>query len=350
MSFRRFVYVVMNDMTHRDFPLRRIDASRLFFPKGERPPPVPPPLEDARLPPAAIRFSPPITDTSNGDMEFMLLGGGGAGSRRRCKVVAADHTGRCVLYDPVARTVRSLPELSAPKFMAAALPIGDDLYILDKYFHLNFSRDDCFDALIFNQEEGGWDSYSLPPPPYADTYDPDSQQFRAHIISYAVVGNRRGGGSSVWVSKEGLGTHSFNVETGKWRKAGDWALPFWGPGSYVPEHKLWFGLTADKDEDGVVCAVDLTERLPAVPRILWRDPPTPPEWKGKSSFLVHLGCSRFCLARFFWIVQPGGMPCIKFVVFTGLEAEACDGEEGLRMVKHRSHRYSLVNKLIHWVL
>ncbi|CAN6329273.1 unnamed protein product [Urochloa humidicola] len=59
MSFRRFVYLVMDDMAHRDFPLRRIDASRLFFPKGERPPPVPPPLEDVRLPPAAIRFSPP---------------------------------------------------------------------------------------------------------------------------------------------------------------------------------------------------------------------------------------------------------------------------------------------------
>ncbi|CAL4898914.1 unnamed protein product [Urochloa decumbens] len=345
MSLRRFVYLVVNDTRRRDFPLRRIDASRLFFPKGSRPPPAvsPPPLEDARLPPPVIRFSPPITDTCNGDMEFMLLGGS--------KVVAADHTGRCVLYDPAARTVRSLPELSAPKFMAAALPVGnDDLYILDKHFHLNISRDDCFDALIFNEDEGDWDAYSFPPPPYADTYDPNSQRFRAHIISYAVVGDGRGG-SSIWISKEGLGTHSFNVGTAKWRKVGDWALPFWGPGGYVPEHELWFGLSADED-DGVVCAADLTERRqPAAARVLWRDPPTPPEWKGKSSFLVHLGCSRFCLARFFYIVRPGGMPCIKFVVFTGLEVErSYGGGEELRMVKHRSHRYSLVNKLIHWVL
>ncbi|CAO2206507.1 unnamed protein product [Urochloa humidicola] len=349
MSFRRFVYLVMNDTRRRDFPLRRIDASRLFFPKGERPPPVPPPLEDARLPPAAIRFSPPITDTSNGDMEFMLLGGGGGDGRKHCKVVAADHTGRCVLYDPAAHTVRTLPELSAPKFMSAALTIGGkDLYILDKHFHLNVSRDDCFDALIFNEDEGDWDSYTFPPPPYADTYDPDSQRSRAHIISYAVVGNGRGG-SSIWVSKKGLGTHSFNVRTAKWTKAGDWAMPFWGSGRYIPEHKLWIGLSADED-DGVVCAADLTKKKqPAVPRILWRDDP-PPDWKGKSSFLVHLGHSRFCLARFFWIIQPGGLSCIKFVVFTGLEVERSDGEEQLRVVKHRSHRYSLVNKLINWVL
>ncbi|CAL5093284.1 unnamed protein product [Urochloa decumbens] len=348
MSFRRFVYLVMNDTKRRDFPLRRIDASRLFFPKGERPPAVPLPLEDARLPPAASRFSPPITDTHNGYMEFMLLGGGGG--RKRSKVVAADHTGRCVLYDPALRTIRTLPELSAPKFMAAALPIGeDDLYILDKHFHLNPSRDDCFDALIFNEEEGDWDSYALPPPPYADTYDPDYQRFRAHIISYTVVGDGRGG-SSIWVSKKGLGTHSFNIGTAKWTKAGDWALPFWGPGRYIPKHKLWIGLSADED-DGVVCAVDLTEKKqPAVPHILWKDLPTPPDWKGKSSFLVHLGHSRFCLARFFWIVQPGGLPCIKFVVFTGLEVERSNGGEELHMVKHRSHRYSLVNNLIHWVL
>nr|CAB3466068.1 unnamed protein product [Digitaria exilis] len=347
MSFRRFVYLVMNDTKRRDFPLRRIDASRLFFPAGERPP-VPPPLEDARLPPAAIRFSPPITDTSNGDMEFMLLGGRG---RKRSKVVAADHTGRCVLYDPALRTVRTLPELTAPKFMAASLTIGESLFIIDKHFNLTFSRNDCFDALYFDEDDADWECYSLPPPPYMDTYDPDSQglRYRAHITSYAEVTNRgSGGGSSIWVSKEGLGTHSFDVQSGKWKKTGDWVLPFWGPGRYIREHKLWFGLSADED-DGVVCASDLTQTQPAAPRILYRDAATPPDWKGKSSTLVHLGHSRFCLARFFRIIQPGGLPCIKFVVFTGLKVEQGDGEE-LRMVKHRSHRYSLVNKLIHWVL
>lgn len=334
MSFRRFVYLVMNDTKRRDFPLRHIDASRLFFPKGERPP-VPPPLEDARLPPPAIRFSPPITDTSNGDMEFMLLGGG-RGGWKRAKVVATDHTGSCVLYDPARQTVHALPELTAPKsFMPASLAVGDDLYIIGTHFNRAFSRDDCFDGLLFNKDDSDWDCHSMPPPPYTHTYDPKSQRDPAHITSYAVVANGRsgnGGGSSVWVSKEGLGTHSFNIRTGKWAKVGDWVLPFWGAGKYIPEHKLWFGLSAADEDDGVVCASDLRETVPAVPRILWRDPPTPPEWKGKSSVLVHLGCSRFCLARFFHIIRPDGSSCIKFAVFAGLEVEPGDGEE-LRMVK-----------------
>ena len=78
----------------------------------------------------------------------------------------------------------------------------------------------------------------------------------------------------------------------------------------------------------------------------------------ESSFLVHLGCSRFCLARFFRIVRggpAGGSPCVtRLAVFSGLEVVTGghgDGEgEELRMVKHRSLRFSLVNKLLHWVL
>ncbi|XP_066355813.1 uncharacterized protein [Miscanthus floridulus] len=370
MSFRRrFVYLVMNNTQQRDFPLRRIDAARLFFPKGERPPVPPPPPEDARLPPPAIRFSAPTptigtgTSTSKGAMEFMLLhgsSGGGGGWRKRHKVVATDHTGRCVMYDPARGTVRALPELTpAPKVRPAALPVGDDdLYVIDTHFNRAFSRDAaCFHGLLFDPDAADWDWRPMPPPPYARTYDPDSQRVRAHITSYAVAGG--GGGASVWVSKDGLGTHSFDVGTGEWAKAGDWVLPFWGPGTYVPEHKLWFGLLADKVEDGVVCASDLTAAPPAAPRVLWREEsPTPPEWQGRSTFLVHLGCSRFCLARFFKIVRggpAGGSPCVsRFAVFSGLEVVTGghgDGEgEELRMVKHRSLRYNLVNKLLHWVL
>ncbi|XP_066357869.1 uncharacterized protein [Miscanthus floridulus] len=363
MSFRRrFVHLVMNDTKKRDFPLRRIDAARLFFPKGERPPVPPPPPEDARLPPVAIRFSAPTpttgtgTNTSKGAMEFMLLHGGGgrghSGWKKRPKVVATDHTGRCVMYDPARETVRALPELTpAPKVRPVALPVGDhDLYVIDTHFNRAFSRDAaCFHGLLFDPDAAAdWGWRTMRPPPYARTYDPDSQRVRAHITSYAVVGGGGGGGGGdcVWVSKDSLGTHAFDVGTGEWAKAGDWVLPFWAP-----------------VEDGVVrasdlvtvCASDLTASPPAAPRVLWREPPTPPEWQGRSSFLVHLGCSRFCLARFFKIVRggTGGSPCVnRFAVFSGLEVVVEPGGhgDGDRMVKHKSLRYSLVNKLLHWVL
>ncbi|TVU05966.1 hypothetical protein EJB05_49152, partial [Eragrostis curvula] len=332
MSCRRFVYLVMNDTKRRDYPLRCIDASRLFLPKRENNEPMspPPPLEDARLPRPVTRFIPANTDTSNGDMEFYLMPGGGR--RRRPKVVASDHAGRCVMYDPALRT-----------FMPASVAVGDDLYVIETYFTHTYSRDDCFDVLRYDEEEDDWECHPLPPPP---------ERVPAHITSYAVV--RRGGGirggSSIWVSKDGLGTHSFDIASGAWRKAGDWVLPFWGPGKYVPELKLWFGILADK-EDGVVCAADLTKPPLVAPTMLWRDDPTPPEWEGKSSFLVHLGRSRFCLARFFRIIPPGSLPCIKFAVFTGIEVERCGGEgEEIHVTKHKSQRYALENKLIHWVL
>ncbi|XP_062187638.1 uncharacterized protein LOC133890984 [Phragmites australis] len=349
MRFRRFVYLVMNDTKRRDFPLRRIDTSHLFFPKGvSNESMVPPPLEDVRLPPPAIRFSPPSTDCSNGAMEFMLLGGNG---RKRAKVVAIDHTGRCVMYDPILRTIRTMPELTAAKFMPASLAVGDDLYIIDTYFNL-CSRDDCFDGLVYDEEEADWDCGTLPPPPYAHAFNPRSEIGPSHITSYAVVGGGRSGdGSSIWVSKKGLGTHSFDIASSRWTKAGDWVLPFWGPGKYIPEHKLWFGILADK-EDGVVCASDLTEAPLTAPRMVWRwrDNPVPLDWKCTLSFLVHLGHSRFCLARFFRINRPDGLSRIKFMVLTGIEVERCDGEEKLHVRKHRCQRYSLENQVMHWVL
>ncbi|KAL6620755.1 hypothetical protein ACP70R_035894 [Stipagrostis hirtigluma subsp. patula] len=331
MSLRRFVYLVVNDTKRRDFPLRCIDTSRFFFAKGERDGgsilPVAPPLEDARLPPPALRFVPRQTDDRNGGMEFMLHGNGGKMGHR---VVAIDPMGRCVMCDPAQRTIRALPALTVPKFMPASLAVGDDLYVIDTHFNHIYDRDDIFDGLLYDEDIGDWESYSLYPPPYARSYDPRSERIAAHMTSYAADGR----GDTIWVSKEGLGTHAFDVDTQVWSKAGDWVLPFWGSGKYIPELKLWLGFSCDED-DGVVCASDLAAAPPAAPRIVWRGTPTPPEWEGKSSFLVHLGSSRFCIARFFRIMHPGVSPCTKFVVFTGFDVERCSGGEELRAVPHK---------------
>uniref|UniRef100_K3Y1X4 Uncharacterized protein n=1 Tax=Setaria italica TaxID=4555 RepID=K3Y1X4_SETIT len=212
----------------------------------------------------------------------------------RRRTWSQDLTGRVVLYDPESRSIRSAPSFSAPKFAPISMAVGSSCYVLDTDFTLN-NRSGCFDR--FSHDDDRW-WYSLPPPPYVYTYSGMS----SHVDSYAVVG-----------------THCFDTARHFWTKAGDWILPFCGHVHYVPEHKLWFG-------------GDLT----------------PPEWTSKSSYLVHLDKSRFCHARFFQIKRPVDLHYYSYAVFTGMEGGNAGGE--LRVVKHRSGLYRLVNKLFHWVL
>ncbi|RLN28773.1 hypothetical protein C2845_PM05G02760 [Panicum miliaceum] len=89
-------------------------------------------------------------------------------------------------------------------------------------------------------------------------------------MKYAAV-DGGGGPTRILVSKERIGTYSFDTAAEAWSKAGDWTLPFSGRAEYVPEHGLWFGL----GDDGpfAFCAVDLaaaTARRPPPVRKLWR--------------------------------------------------------------------------------
>lgn len=47
---------------------------------------------------------------------------------------------------------------------------------------------------------------------------------------------------------ECAGTYSFDTARGAWAKQGDWALPFRGLAEYVPENKLWFGLSSSREK------------------------------------------------------------------------------------------------------
>lgn len=142
-------------------------------------------------------------------------------------------------------------------------------------------------------------------------------------------------------------SYCFDTVKKKWDDAGNWALPFNGVAEYVPEHKLWFGISRWDDQEGyrfsaadlVGASSDSGEVRLRVPEVkgLWKDySEPPPEWTPAGSYSVYLGSSRFCIARFFEIgkiyVCPERHHSYKLkggelqVVLTGVEVES-GGEE-----------------------
>ncbi|TVU05581.1 hypothetical protein EJB05_48749, partial [Eragrostis curvula] len=265
MSFlRRFVYLVVQGhnnpgaITH---DLYRINMSRFFNPKL---PPArsPAPIADGRLPRASATFYASscsmLLDAIGwcmqlNSMNFMFLAPD--------KVLATDDdTGRSTIYDGGLDEVRAGPTLTKiPNYcFPVSVAVGDDLYVLNG----GHSHDNYFEALVHEEEHDGqsedWRCQPLPTPPYL-----------AHEIdAYAVVG-----GSELWVSAKDEGTFSFDTARGDWTKQGDWQLPFRGLAAYVPEYKLWFGLSSRNDVNHL-CAFDLAgaaarrRQAPPTPRNL----------------------------------------------------------------------------------
>ncbi|CAN6246305.1 unnamed protein product [Urochloa humidicola] len=292
-----------------------------------------------------MKFDFPTCNVGYGYLGFMLFAGGDSG--RKDKVLISEQTRRALLYDPESPSIRSLPSLTAPKSSPASLTIGNNLYILDTNIAQNYHRNHCFEGYLY---DGDWYCHSLAQPPYIhanrNSSSPISYEDVVHVNSYAIVG-----GSNIWISQRTLGTHSFDTTRHIWTKVGDWVLPFSGHVQYVPEHNLWFGLSSGGSEiehDSSICASDLTE-LPPKSVNIWRDV-TPPQWINMSSYLLHLGHSRFCHVKFFEISRPYD-DLRSYAVFTGIEVE-CRGEDGgeLGVVKHRSEQYRLLNKDQHWIL
>ncbi|RCV43651.1 hypothetical protein SETIT_9G310800v2 [Setaria italica] len=269
-------------------------------------------MVDARLPRPTITFYAPSSEQRSGNMHFILID--------RDKVLATDQTGRASIYDAGLHAMCTVPSFSKPK---------------DRPISSIASR------LSYVCEHGGvgWHCRSLPTPPYHP----------AHIQAYTVVG-----GSELWVStEEDEGTYSFDTGRGAWAKQGDWTLPFCGLAEYVPELKLWFGLSSKKGSY-LFCAFDLAAAVrrqsAPTPRNVWEDLRPPKEWLQVGSYLVHLGSARFCIARLFCDTtgKPGDMddfpPWKMLAVFTAVEVVPY-GNRGLRMIEHKSVGVGRAKKL-----
>jgi hypothetical protein len=114
---------------------------------------------------------------------------------------------------------------------------GGSLFLMEKILQpvRSHSRHPTGDLEVLFYGNGRRTSHCklLPPPPYIHV--------PSKIGSYAVVVN----GSHVCISVNGRGTYFLDTARHTWDKVGDWTLPFHGMAEYVPELKLWFGLSAD---------------------------------------------------------------------------------------------------------
>jgi hypothetical protein len=205
-----------------------------------------------------------------------------------------------------------------------------------------------FEALVYRQPNRTtpyktWIWQPVPPPPFLRR--PTYQHIRPYISSYGVVG----GGKLVCISVDGVGSYCLNMENHTWSEIGKWTLPFRGKVEYVPELKLWFGLSAEGHQ---LAAADLSV-LDSQPQLVtMKQLDAPDEWKEyKDSQLVNLGSGLLCIARFFHPMTPskdlGDDSGQCFTVFSGVEVlplvhdancnGSIDGEElELQMILRKS--------------
>uniref|UniRef100_A0A0E0JVF7 Uncharacterized protein n=1 Tax=Oryza punctata TaxID=4537 RepID=A0A0E0JVF7_ORYPU len=337
---RRFLYMVYIldkavGNSHLPYRLRCINPSHLFYPKQPKDEEVSSTttVEDTPLPPTTMTFC--------GSTEFMR--------RNDDKIVGVDYsTRRAILYDPDEHTVRVLPSMLARKSSTQALAIGRDLYLMDMTPWPDKGDDrrglrsgHSFEALIHRD----------PRPPdgacrRTSATGAPCRRLRAgggKIKGYTVVGD-----SHILVSTQRYGTYYFDTVSSTWTKAGDWALPFCGRAEYVPEHGLWFGLSAADDD--IFGAWDLSSTVQQQPPVVahrgcegFAVPETPYD-----SNVVHLGDGKLCTAKLFVVARRETCSecCCSFdrdrrffAMLTGVEVVRCNGDK-LRIIKHKSCRYS----------
>ncbi|TVU37920.1 hypothetical protein EJB05_11264, partial [Eragrostis curvula] len=260
-------------------------------------------------------------------------------------MICVDQLGRAFCFDAQMRLAGAVPRLHKPKCMPISLFVpkpdvdkdfsrldgGSSLLIMERIpkpeVGYNTQYSDQFEAYVFGRTTTAswvksWQRQLLPPPPYVR--DPKFCHSHPEISSYVVLE----GGSQVCISVKGVGTYLLDTVSYTWSEVGKWTLPFQGKVEYVPELKLWFGLSA---ETGYLAAADLStlSALDSQPQLVgvWKELVPPEEWKeSKDSQLINLGSGMFCIARFFQSRTCNGdygdeLFDQNFAVFTGVKLE-----------------------------
>ncbi|XP_073362936.1 uncharacterized protein [Aegilops tauschii subsp. strangulata] len=314
---RRFVNLLVDKFSapRPAFKLHRIDPATLFYPTGSPKPPDPVAgPAPGRLPPAAMSFDRPCEWHHTGWIDFMAF--------KKSIVVAVDNKGRTLLYDSVARAVRTVnpmqPPLDSPRVFVG---MGARLYVMEIEDDLP-SRLRC-DYMFSDYDSDGDYKDAKDHSEHKETPSPHP----CAICAFTVVRD-----SQIWVSMVAAGTYSFDTVSSEWSKVGAWVLPFRGRTVYVPEYKLWIGFS---DEDNRLCAPDLTLTVP-VPHKLWEDPTLSDGCSVTASHLLPLGTGRLCVARLLQEETKTG----SFTVLSGVEVFRVGGSGSIQMIKHKSRCYS----------
>ncbi|PVH36211.1 hypothetical protein PAHAL_6G021600 [Panicum hallii] len=345
MNFRRFLYMVENDGVDRSYSLRRIDTSRFFFRASTEGTPTHSTATGLELL-FRRRYETAVAFLhSAGTINFALFKNKGNNGGHDM-VVAVDNAGRSFICNPVLPpSVHALPSLSSPKFAPFSLTVGDSLYVMDAVPKPPNGCGPHNVELLSNDDDHGWRWSPLDSPPHV--YDCPGY-LCPRIDSYAVVA-----GAGIAVSNNDS-AQTFRFDTGDktWSKAGDWVLPFTRLAEYVPEHKLWFGISPIGDGHrfcaaNLVASPDSDQMRPPVVHGLWKEyAEPPPEWSVAEAYAVHLGSSRFCIVGLFSTgeIRVETHHSYKVeeelqAVVTSVEVQRCGAE--LRVVKHKSERYEL---------
>ncbi|KAL6657605.1 hypothetical protein ACP70R_005385 [Stipagrostis hirtigluma subsp. patula] len=275
------------------------------------------------------------------------------------KILFTDSTLRAFLFDTETRHVTAMPNLQRQKVWPASLfvpgagGVGGSLFLMEenpkpeprRRGQLSYQ----FEAFVYHKtsmtstsSSGSWHHQLLPPPPYV--HDPSYWNGRNKITCYAVLG----GGSHICISVEGVGTYCMDTMSHEWHQLGEWKLPFEGKVEYVPELKLWFGISAETQH---FAAADLST-MNSQPQLVgeWKELDPPEEWLDmQRTQIANLDSGRFCIARFMLTTVTNGkklgdMPIDRnFTVLTGVEVlprvrHGCgeDGKVELQMISHKS--------------
>ncbi|XP_025828477.1 uncharacterized protein LOC112903425 isoform X2 [Panicum hallii] len=315
-------------------------------------------MEEIRLP--SPSFSICSSATSKGwDIECIPLAGH--------KVFCTDRSGWTIIFDANMRQVDIMPILQRPKRRPISIFIPSDaaadnhddvegsLFVLESApndeVRYSGQLSSQFEAFVCRKptmtaSTNPCHHLLLPPPPFVR--DPKySRSWPPKISSYAVVNGGSGSSTQIRISAEGAGTYSLDTVLHTWSQLGECALPFRGKVEYVPELKLWFGISR---KDRTLVAADLSamgSQTLLVTVGMEFDPPE--QWlAARHPQLVNLGFGRFCIVRFFYTrtsLAFGEVYEEYFVVLTGVEVVRRDndvsgngskGKVELQMIKHKS--------------